>query len=239
MSVMTKSADDVMTGLLLVFALLASGRAFLLVSPVDILQTPLPSFSIFLLATITSLTHVSLFERMPSLDRTPFSLFCFLLLCMSTLYIFCQEQGQRWFAIHPPLRFQRRLILWTALFSLLSYPAIIVIGWLLQPFNLYAMTRAHNQHPLNWHLPFLSPHQYAFELNDDIDMMSSDVPQGKNEMMRVTVQGKFQRLLWLPAPMLITTISPKSGRPMRCRRNLPPSTIPRRKSRHAHTGPRQ
>ena len=196
-SVMGKDSYDVMNGLLLVFALLASGRAFILVSPVDILQTPLPSFSIFLLAAITSNTRAYPLDHVSLLDHAPLSLCCFLLLCMSTLYIFCFEQSQRWFSIHPPLRYQRRLIRWTFLFSVLMYPAIIGIGWALQPFNMFALARhAPLRRSLAWHLPLLGAHQFAFTASDNIDMLSAGESGGKQNMMTVRVRGKTQNLLW-------------------------------------------
>lgn len=186
-SVLARDSMDMLGGLLHIFALLAAGRAFLLVTSTDLLQTPLPSFSIYLLAVIT--------DR--ELERNPFALACLLMLFASSLYLFSQEQSQQWFSIHTPLRFQRRLILWTLLFSLVLLPVIISLGWTLQPLNMVALaTRSHNRRSWQFHLPFLTPPQFALSFNDNIDMMGGDWPRGKQQMMMVTVVGKAQNLLW-------------------------------------------
>jgi len=193
-SIMSIRADEEMDGLLMVFALLACGRAFLLVSPVDMLQTPLPSFSLFLLATISSNLHFYPLEHI--FYHMIFSLCCFLLLSMSTLYLFCLEQSQHWFSIHPPLRFQRRLILWTTLFSLLSFPVVVGLGWSLRSFNMNVLRRAQNQSPSNWQ-PFWAPRKFTFSFGDNIDMKSPIWSHGKQNMMKVKVKGKYQNsLLW-------------------------------------------
>jgi len=192
-SMLTHDSWEVMAGLLLVFSLLAAGRAFLLVSSTDLLQTPLPSFSIFLLSAIIDQATSS---RSP-LERSPFALFCLLMLCFSSLYLFSQEQSQQWFSIHTPLRFQRRLILWTLAFSLIMLPLVAAIGWSLQPLNMIALARrAQNPRSLHLRLPFVSSGQFALSFGDNIDMQGGNWPRGKQPMMEVKVTGKAQNLLW-------------------------------------------
>ena len=181
------SSLDMMGGLLHIFVLLAAGRAFLLVTSKDLLQTPLPSYSIFLLAVIT--------DR--PLERDPFVLGGLLILCASSLYLFSQEQSQRWFSIHTPLRFQRKLTLWTLLFSLVILPVIVVFGWSLQPFNMFNLAlRSHYRRSTSFRLPFFGSQQYAFSFGNNVEMTGSNWPRGKQVMMFVDVEGKAQNLLW-------------------------------------------
>ncbi len=194
-SMMNKDTYDAMNGLLLVFVLLSSGRAFLLVTSTDMLQTPLPSFSIFLLAAITNNVHHA--DNVTPFDHLPFTFFCLLLLCTSTLYLFSQEHSQRWFAIHTPLRFQRRLILRIVIFSVLILPVIVGTGWLLQPLNMTNLARhAQDRHPFNFHFPFFSSQQVAVSFGENLDMLTADWPSGKQDIMTVKVSGKAQDLLW-------------------------------------------
>jgi len=184
----SESSLDQLDGMLHIFTVLAAGRAMLLVSSADLLQTPLPGISIFLLAVIT---HHDL------LDRAPLTLLCLLVLFVSSAYLFSHEQHQQWFSIHTPPRIQRRLLRWTLIFALVLAPVVLAVGVLLQPFNMTNVTnRMRHRNPFPGNLIGRGG-PVAIFLEPTIYMDGSRWPSGKQMMMTVTVNKDApQNLLW-------------------------------------------
>lgn len=187
-SLMTQDVTESLTALLHVFVMLASGQAFLLVSTRALLQTPVPSLGIFLLAVITS----------PTSGRDIISLLCLLLLLASTLYLFCEEHSQRWFTIHTPQRVQRKLMAWTFWGSLALFPLVIAIGFLLQGFNLSDLSRSARRRPMpTFQLPDFLTNRMTVSLDDSVTIGGANWTRGKQVIMEVDVsENAPSDLLW-------------------------------------------
>ena len=187
-SMLSHDSIEQLQGVLWVFTLLAAGRAFLLVTSADLLQTPLPGISIFLLAVITD-------NRM---ERDPVSYICLMVLFISSIYLFSQEQSQQWFSIHTPLRIQLRLIDWTLLFCLALFPLVFLAGWPLQHFNMSTMAAHanHGQFPRAFRL-FNFGHTVSLGTAATIEMGGANWPNGKQTVMDVHLPKTApQSLLW-------------------------------------------
>ncbi len=187
-AMMNRDSYDQLEGMLHIFTLLAAGRAFLLVNAADLLQTPLPSMSIFLLAVIT---------RRAQMEHALFPMLCLLVLFISSLFIFIQEQHQQWFAIHTPRRVQQRLLVWALFTSLCCFPFIMLMGGNLRGFNMYAMaSRARHG---NWLARLRNPlgTQFIVTFDPTIEMGGANWPRGHQQIMTVTVpKDAPQDLLW-------------------------------------------
>jgi len=186
-SLMSSDSMDQLDGMLHIFTLLAAGRAILLVTSADLLQTPLPGISIFLLAVITH--H--------ELDRSPLTMLCLVVLFITSAYLFSHEQHQQWFSIHTPPRIQRQLLLWTLIFALVLSPLVLITGALLQPFNMMTVTShmgRHNSWLGNW---LGRSGQTAVFLEPNLEVGGKGWPNGKQLVMTVTVPRNAQQgLLW-------------------------------------------
>lgn len=178
-------------GLLNVVALLSAGRAFLLVTSKELIQTPIPGISIFLISVMAHSGHLS--------GRSPYNLLCLLLLFLSSLYLFSHQHSLQWFTIHTPMRVQRHLLTWVFIFSLLTFPLIFLLGMRLQPFNMQRMMMR-NRHRTSiqpWMMPMLYGRRVGVSLERGIDVGGSNWPTGKQQIMTVTVtRGSTLSLLW-------------------------------------------
>jgi transglutaminase-like putative cysteine protease len=185
-AMLTQEITDQLVGMLHLFILLSAGRAFLLVSNRDLLQTPLPGISIFLLAVITS----------PRGLLDPFRLCCLLVLFLTSLYLFAQDHSQRWFSIHPPVRVQRQLLVWTLWVAIFLFPPVIALGLALRPWNMYRLAEIRRERPLpQWHFPGWTGRGVAF--GDTVDVGGGNWPTGKRKVMTVQVPTDApQGLLW-------------------------------------------
>jgi len=181
------SSLDQLNGMLQIFTVLAAGRSLLLVTSADLLQTPLPGISIFLLAVITD--H--------DLDRSPVTMLCLVVLFITSAYLFSHEQHQQWFSIHTPPRIQRQLLFWTLLFALITAPVVLIVGALAQPFNMMAVTSRmarRNVNAGNW---MGRGGQTSVYLEPELEMGGSMWPNGKQPVMSVVVDKNApQNLLW-------------------------------------------
>jgi len=186
-SIIGSESLDQLDGMLHIFTILAAGRAILLVTSADLLQTPLPGISIFLLAVITH--H--------ELDRDPLTILCLIVLFITSAYLFSHEQHQQWFSIHTPPRIQRQLLLWTLIFALVVSPLVFIAGIMLQPFNMMAVTTrmARRNHMFN---NFMGRGgQLSVFLEPTIEVGGARWPNGKQPVMNVTVDKDApQNLLW-------------------------------------------
>ena len=187
-SMMAHDSIEQLEGVLHVFTLLSAGRAFLLVTSADLLQTPLPGISIFLLAVITD-------NRM---ERDPLAYICLLVLFVTSVYLFSQEQSQQWFSIHTPQRIQLRLIDWTFGFCLLLFPLVFLFGRALQHFNLSAMAARANRGQYYSHFRlFTLGHHAAIGSFGTVEMGGANWPTGKQQIMDVELgKNAPQGLLW-------------------------------------------
>ncbi|MHB9132135.1 MAG: DUF4129 domain-containing transglutaminase family protein [Armatimonadota bacterium] len=177
--------------MLCIFVLLSAGRAFLLVTQRDLLQTPIPSISIFLLAVITGPAQVSIWEY-------GYILLCLLVLFASSLYLFSHDHSQQWFSIHTPVRVQWRLITWMAKFALLLFPLVIVAGWFMQSVNMYSLASAIHDRPFRgFHMPSLFGGRSGVSFTDTVDVGGGNWPSGKQRIMTVTmIEKEATNLLW-------------------------------------------
>jgi|GEM_PF-1582459 len=183
----SESSMDQLNGMLQIFTVLAAGRSLLLVTSADLLQTPLPGISIFLLTVITD--H--------DLDQSPVTMLCLVVLFITSAYLFSHEQHQQWFSIHTPPRIQRQLLFWTLLLALIAAPVILIIGALAQPFNMTnvssRMARRNNVIG-NW---MGRGGQASVYLEPELEMGGSLWPSGKQLVMTVEVSKDApQNLLW-------------------------------------------
>ena len=190
-SMLSHESQEQLDGMLHVFAVLAAGRAFLLITSADLLQTPLPGISIFLLAVIAH--H--------ELDSDPLPLFCLLLLFISSAYLFSHEQHQQWFTIHTPPRIQRQLLTWMVFFALLLFPVVLMLGMNLQGFNMTAVASRMDRRPFGgMRNLFGLAGQTGIALSDEVEMGGLDWPRGKQPIMSVIVpRNTSQTLLWRAA----------------------------------------
>jgi len=180
--------------LLKVFTFLAAGRAFVLVTPQEIIQTPIPSFAIFLFFSV-----INRLSNTPSMANQPLMLVALLLFCITTLYIISMEETQRWFTIYPPLRVQRRIFWYVLKFLVVLFPVAVVLGFLLQPLNLPALAARlyRSQRPPSMNFPGLPNSQVDTSVQDHITMGDIGWPNGKSEVMTVTVpQTRTGAYLW-------------------------------------------
>lgn len=186
-SIIGSESMDQLDGMLHIFTVLAAGRAILLVTSADLLQTPLPGISIFLLAVITH--H--------ELDRNPLTILCLIVLFITSAYLFSHEQHQQWFSIHTPPRIQRQLLLWTLIFALVISPLVLIVGNALQPFNMMAVTTRMARR--NRLFPNLLGRggQLSIFLDPTLEVGGARWPNGKQPVMNVTVDKDApQGLLW-------------------------------------------
>jgi transglutaminase-like putative cysteine protease len=183
----SESSLDQLDGMLHIFTVLAAGRALLLVTSADLLQTPLPGISIFLLAVITH----------PELDRAPATMLCLVVLFITSAYLFSHEQHQQWFSIHTPPRIQRQLLVWTLIFALVLTPLVLVIGAMLQPFNMMSVTsRMGRRHSVLGGLMGRGGQVRVF-LEPTLEVGGSNWPTGKQQVMTVEVNKNTPpNLLW-------------------------------------------
>ncbi|MEI7832050.1 MAG: transglutaminase domain-containing protein, partial [bacterium] len=180
--------------LLKVFTFLAAGRAFVLVTPQEIIQTPIPSFAIFLFFSV-----INRLSNTPTMAYQPLMLVALLLFCISTLYIISMEETQRWFTIYPPLRVQRRIFWYVLKFLVVLFPVAVVLGFLLQPINLPALAARlyRDQRPPSMNFPGFGGSQVNTSVQDHITMGDIGWPNGKSEVMTVTVsKAKTGAYLW-------------------------------------------
>jgi len=186
-SMLAHDSSEQLDGVLHVFTLLAAGRAFLIVTSADLLQTPLPGISIFLLAVITN----------NNMERDAVSYICLMVLFISSIYLFSQEQSQHWFSIHTPQRIQLRLIDWTILFCLALFPLVFWAGRSLNGFNMSTMAARGNRGQY-LHLRLLNlSRSVAISSSPTIEMGGANWPTGKIPVMDVTVdKNSSQSLLW-------------------------------------------
>lgn len=187
-SILSSESMDQLTGMLHIFTLLAAGRAFLLVTSADLLQTPLPGISIFLLAVITH--H--------ELDLNPLTILCLIVLFATSAYLFSHEQHQQWFSIHTPPRIQRQLLLWTLIFALVVSPFVLLAGIRLQPFNMMAVTSRMMRRNRVFPNFMGRGGQLSVFLEPMLEVGGSRWPNGKQPVMTVTVDKDASQslLLW-------------------------------------------
>ncbi|HEX2951235.1 MAG TPA: transglutaminase domain-containing protein [Armatimonadota bacterium] len=188
-SLMTVEGADFLISLLHIVAITAAGRAFLLVTPRDLLQTPIPSVSIFLLATIVPL------PTRPS-GRDPLSLFCLLLLLATSLYLFALSHNQLWFNSHIPIRLQRYLLFCTAVCSLALFPIIVLGGIAIQPFNMFRIAQSHMNHRYpHFRIPQFLGNRYGIAVENSIETGGALWPSGNTVIMYVQTNRPLD-LLW-------------------------------------------
>ncbi|MHB0938675.1 MAG: transglutaminase TgpA family protein [Armatimonadota bacterium] len=186
-SIIGSESMDQLDGMLHIFTILAAGRAILLVTSADLLQTPLPGISIFLLAVITH--H--------ELDRNPLSILCLIVLFITSAYLFSHEQHQQWFSIHTPPRIQRQLLFWTLVFALVISPLVLIAGAMLQPFNMMAVTSRMARRNRIFSNFMGRGGQLSVFLEPTLEVGGSRWPNGKQAVMTVTVEKDApQNLLW-------------------------------------------
>ena len=186
--ILAHDSYEQLEGILNIFTLLAAGRAFLLISPADLIQTPLPSISIFLLAVITD----------KKMESDPFVLGCLLIMFATSIYLFSHEQGQQWFAIHMPLRVQQRLLIATIGFTLLLFPLLLLFGSGLRQFNLVTMAEYfRNRSAPHTKLPFALGRNTFLSNSPTLDMSPHAWLSGRQLIMTVTTKKSApQNLLW-------------------------------------------
>ncbi len=180
--------------LLKVFTFLAAGRAFVLVTPQEILQTPIPSFAILLFFSV-----INRLSGTPSMANQPMMLVTLLLFCITTLYIISMEQTQRWFTIFPPLRVQRRIFWQIMKFVAVLFPIAVVLGFLMQPINLPALSARmyRNVRPPTMSLPGFPNAQVSLAVKDHVTMGDIGWPTSKAEVMLISVpQSRSGNYLW-------------------------------------------
>ena len=189
-SIMSNPVPDQLVGLLHILVITAAGRAFLLVTAKDLLQTPIPSISIFLLATIIPASGYH-----PETD--PWTLYCLFLLLATSLGLFSQAQNVHWFPKHTPILVQKQLVLRMTQFMLLAFPFIICIGIGLKSFNMVAMSsRLSGRHgPIFSFMRngLLRP-SAAIALSDSLDMGGANWPSGNQQIMTVKVSQPTSQL---------------------------------------------
>lgn len=188
-SIITRESADFFSALIHILVIIAAGRAFLLVTPRDLLQTPIPGVSIFLLAAITPLrTHPS--------GNDPLTLGCLSVLLATTLYLFGQSHSQAWFSWHIPLRIQRQLLLWIVQVVLVLFPLVVLLGLKVQPFNMMNMVRTNANHRYpQWRLHSLWGNQAGITMENSIEMGGENWPNGSQVMMLVQLD-RPRDLLW-------------------------------------------
>lgn len=202
--------SDNLSLLLHILVIIAAGRAFSLVTQRDLLQTPIPSASIFLLAAIIPM-------RMSSSDRGPFTLglsllpiVCLFVLGATSLFLLSQAHSRGWFAAPIPPRIQRRQIVWVLLVSAAVFPLALVIGNGLRAFNLARLAAYHAGHPLNWaHWNRSRFQRFAIGLSESVEMsgegewpssdqviMEVEVKRGANYLWRSTTYDRYAGRAW-------------------------------------------
>jgi len=185
---MSHDGWDQLEGMLHVFVLLSAGRAFLLVTTRDLVQTPLPGISIFLLLAVLN---------REAAGKDFFTLCCLLVFLATGLYIFSQDHTQQWYAISTPLRVQRRIIAWVVLFSVILFPVTLSLGMTLERYNMTALAVARRQHFQGFRMPFTSGGQFGIGFEDSVDLMGDGWPNDNQAMMDVRLSRKApQFLLW-------------------------------------------
>lgn len=180
--------------LLKVFTFLAAGRAFVLVTPQEILQTPIPSFAILLFFSV-----INRLSGTPTTANQPLMIVTLLLFCITTLYIISMEQTQRWFTIFPPLRVQRRIFWHILKFLAVLFPIAVVLGFLMQPINLPALSARmyRNVRPPSMSLPGFPNTQVSLAVQDHVTMGDLGWPNSKAEVMLISVpQSRSGNYLW-------------------------------------------
>jgi transglutaminase-like putative cysteine protease len=172
-----------------VFVLLAAGRTFLIVAAEDLLQTPIPGIIIFLLTMITS---------EPDFAQLLLILALLLLFFASALYLLSHEHNRQWFASQLPVGFQRRLLAWSLLVSLLLFPPVAVLAQVMAPFNMFTLTRLGRSRTLpHWSLHLFDGNNLGIGFEDSLAIGGANWPGGKQLMMEVTISKDApQNLLW-------------------------------------------
>jgi hypothetical protein len=171
-----------LVGLLHIAVMLAAGRAFLLVTTKELVQTPIPGIAIYLLAVIS--------EPGREAVRSGFMPLLLLLIVASSLYLFSIEHHQQWFSIHPPARIQRKLLLWALGLTVLLAPLTYYAGWHL-PFNAEIIgERYRNRSYPGWRGSNFMRRGVEIGFSDRIDMGGSNWPSGKQPVMTVKLRGQ-------------------------------------------------
>lgn len=174
--------------MLLVFVLLAAGRAFLIISSEDMLQTPIPGLIIFLLTVVSSgIDEFNISARM---------ILYMLWYFASSIYIISYEHQARWFPVRASVGFQRRLLGWTLIISLLLAPLAVACAYVVQPFNMYTLARAGSRIP---RLPFrlFGGGSVGVGFENSLTVGGANWPAGKQEIMSVSLPKTAPaNLLW-------------------------------------------
>lgn len=189
-SAMSGDGPMQLEALLLIFVLLAAGRAFLIMSSEDMIQTPIPGIIIFLLTVVTSGLNES--------DALSLRMALYMLAYFaSSIFIISHEHTLRWQNARVSLGFQRRLLGWTLIFSIVLAPIVIGCALLIQPFNMETLARA-GARGLP-HLPFrlFGGGNVGIGFDRNLTVGGGDWPAGKQDIMTVTLpKSAPTNLLW-------------------------------------------
>ncbi|HEY3376148.1 MAG TPA: transglutaminase domain-containing protein [Armatimonadota bacterium] len=188
-SLLSRDTTDTLLGMLHILVITAAGRALLLVSTKDLLQTPIPSISILLLSAITP-SHSRLIETHALV------LLCLLILIVSTLYLFSQWHSQRWFVRQLPLYVQRHFIVCATLGALLLFPVIVLAGFALKPFNMFTMAQRESEHRYpHFRFPAFLGNRLGISIENSVPIGGAQWPTG-NQLVMTVQMDKATNLLW-------------------------------------------
>jgi len=190
MSAMAGDGWSQLEAMLLVFVLLAAGRAFLILTAEDMLQTPIPGIIIFLLTVMTtSIEEQGISARMLGAMLAYFA---------SAIFLISHEHNLHWFNQRASAGFQRRLLLWTLLISAVIAPLVIVGASLMKPVNMYALARAGSNRQLpRWRFDFFGGGNIGIGFQEVLDVGGANWPGGRQPIMSVTVSRSAPtNLLW-------------------------------------------
>ena len=172
-------SGDILIAFLHVLAVTACARAFLLITPRDLLQTPVPSIAIFLLASITPLS-----DR--AIDKDPLTLLCLLVLFFTSLYLFGLVNHFQWFTRRLPRMAHWHLIQFISILLLIAFPLTLLAGNSLRAFNMNNVSQSLAQRQMNWQqLPRFMQGNYAVSLENRIEVGGARWPSGNQVIMTV------------------------------------------------------
>lgn len=178
-SITIHDSTELFLVLLNILVVTAAGRAFILVTSRDLLQTVIPGISICLLTAITPIEG-------RHLSHTILAMSCLLLLLATSLYLFSYVHSQNWFSQSVPIFEQQRLLRFITLLSLILFPITLVAGYLLRPINMINTLRNHPYEQSNRsYFPNFLGQSISLSQSDQLEIGSKVWPTGNQVVMMV------------------------------------------------------
>ncbi|MHB9025961.1 MAG: DUF4129 domain-containing transglutaminase family protein [Armatimonadota bacterium] len=195
-AMMNTQFGDQLEALLNIFVVTAAGRAFLLVTAKELVQTPIPSIGIFLLTVVRRQIFEVGSPHHYLVDNLAMVL-CLLLLLATSLYLFSHDHSQQWFSIQTPTRIQRRLVAIAFIISLALFPLIFISGIALREFNMYALARMNRERYPRIGFSSWFRQNLGISIAETVDIGPGGWPEGNQIVMTVQLDKSApQNLLW-------------------------------------------